>query len=377
MGKRILITYVSYGSGHKTAAKYIENYFLSKGNEYEIKIMDLSDYNTLFGKLGEKAYNLNFKSRSSFMFTLLYKVFDHKVSTLPYKTVTNELYNQEALSKEISDFQPDLTISTHFFGSILITKYNKEGLINSKIITVLTDYRSHEIWIKNFKNEDALIVGNEVIKNDLVCKGLDKNKIYPFGIPLSEQFKKDLDKEETYKKYKFDKNIPIIAFLNGSVGSINTYDYLKTFLKKRYDVQVIMFCGKNQKLKDKCENLVEEYGYKNVLILPFTTDVNNLINVSTLVVAKPGGLITTECLELKKPMMLIPGNGGPEIYNAKFLCYKGFAINSKSLISFSKNMKRVMENPNILINMNKKLNKYEDNTSVKKLYKLSCKLLKE
>ena len=115
MKKRILITYVSYGSGHKTAARYIENYFLSKGDKYEIKVMDLSDYNSWMGKIGESAYNLNFKSRSSIIFTLVYKFFDHKISTLPYKTITTELYDQERLTKAITDFNPDLTISTHFF----------------------------------------------------------------------------------------------------------------------------------------------------------------------------------------------------------------------------------------------------------------------
>ena len=158
---------------------------------------------------------------------------------------------------------------------------------------------------------------------------------------------------------------------------MNTYDYLKIFLKKRYNVQVIMFCGRNEKLKEKCENLVKENNYKHVKILPFTTDVNNLLNVSSLIVTKPGGLSTTECLELKKPMMLIPGNGGPEIYNAKFLCSKGFAFNNKNLVMFNKNMKKIMKNPNIIIGMNIKLHKYEKNTSVEKMYKLSEQLLKK
>ena len=38
MKKRILITYASYGSGHKTTAEYIYDYFKEHGN-YEIKII--------------------------------------------------------------------------------------------------------------------------------------------------------------------------------------------------------------------------------------------------------------------------------------------------------------------------------------------------
>lgn len=377
MQKKILITYASYGSGHRSAARYIENYFVSQNNDFDIKLLDLSDYNTKLGKIGETMFNFNFNHNLGFWFTLIYKLFDHKISTMPYRKITEELYNQRNLKNEIKEFNPDITISTHFFGSILIAKYNKEGITNSKIITVLTDYQSHELWTRNFKNEDALIVSNEIIKNDLVERGFDKNKIYPFGIPLSEKFKENLNKEQTYKKYKLDKSKKIISFLNSSAGSMLSYDYLKIFLKKRYDVQTIMFCGKNEKVKEKCENLVKENNYKDVLILPFTTDVNNLLNVSSVVVSKPGGLSTTECLELKKPMILIPGNGGPENYNAKFLTFRGYAIRCNNQIKFSKSIKKVMTNPNILYNIEKNLSKYGSNTSVIKLYKLTNKLLNQ
>lgn len=376
--KKILLAYASYGSGHKSAAKYIQSYFESQKNDYIIKIIDLSDYNSLLGKIGEGLFNLNLNhnQKASLIFSIFYKLFDYKISSLPYNRVTNDLYNQKLLIDIIKEFNPDLTISTHFFASTLIAKYNKEGYINSKLITVLTDYRSHEFWMKNFKNEDALIVGNEIIKRELVNKGYNKNKIYPFGIPLSEKFMNaKLIKESTYLNYNLKKDLPIISFLNGSAGSIVSYEYLKSFLKKRYNVQVIMFCGKNEKVKLKCEELISENKYKNVLILPFTNDVNNLINISDLVVTKPGGLSITECLELKKPMMLIPGAGGPENYNARFLVAKGVAINNKNIIKFKKNMKKIIKNPNILQNMVNNLNKYERNTSVIKLYKLSQKLL--
>lgn len=376
--KKILLTYASYGSGHKAAVKYIQNYFESQNNNFEIKIIDISDYNSTFGRLGETIFNFNFdhNHKAGLTFTILYNLFNHKLSTMPYKKITEKLYNQVKLKKAIKDFNPDLTISTHFFSSILIAKYNNEKIINSKLITVITDYKSHEIWTRNFENEDALIVSNEVIKNELIERGLDKNKIYPYGIPLSEKFLTSLlKKEEVYKKYNFNKDMPIISFMSGSQGSIISYEYFKLFMKNRYNVQVIMFCGTNEKIKIKCEELIKENKYKNVTVLPFTNDVNNLLNVSDLVVTKPGGLAITECLELKKPMMLIPGAGGPENHNAKFLISKGVAINNKNLIIFSKNIKKIMKSPRMIMNMNKNLHRYEKNTSVIQIYKLSQKLL--
>lgn len=378
--KKILLTYASYGSGHKAAVKYIQNYFESKNNNYEIKILDISEYNSNIGIAAETLFNFNFNHnhKAGITFTILYNLFNNKISTMPYRKVTEKLYNQTKLKKVIKDFDPDLTISTHFFSSILIAKYNNENIISSKLITVITDYKSHELWTRNFGNEDALIVSNEIIKNKLVSQGFDKNKIYPYGIPLSEKFLSSLlNKEEVYEKYKLNKDMPIFSFMCGSQGSIISYEYFKKFMKNRYNVHVIMFCGTNEKIKFKCEKLIRENNYKNVTILPFTTDVNNLLNVTDLVITKPGGLATTECLELKKPMMLIPGAGGPENHNAKFLVSKGVAINNKNIIEFNKNTKKIMKNPKIIRNMNKNLHKYEKNTSVAQIYKLSLKLLNQ
>ena len=44
--KRVLITYATYGSGHKTVANYIYDY-LKKHSDYEIKIIDLMDYENI------------------------------------------------------------------------------------------------------------------------------------------------------------------------------------------------------------------------------------------------------------------------------------------------------------------------------------------
>ena len=41
--KKVLITYATYGSGHKSVASYIYDYFI-KHSDYEVKILDLLDY---------------------------------------------------------------------------------------------------------------------------------------------------------------------------------------------------------------------------------------------------------------------------------------------------------------------------------------------
>lgn len=53
--KKILIAYATYGSGHKTVANYLYNYLLENSN-YEIKLIDLMDYENIIGLISKKAF---------------------------------------------------------------------------------------------------------------------------------------------------------------------------------------------------------------------------------------------------------------------------------------------------------------------------------
>ena len=44
------------------------------------------------------------------------------------------------------------------------------------------------MWEKDVKSIDALIVSNDIVKNDLITRGIDEKKIYAYGIPISESF---------------------------------------------------------------------------------------------------------------------------------------------------------------------------------------------
>jgi len=319
--KKVLITYATYGSGHKTVANYVYEY-LSKYSNYEIKIIDLMDYENLIGYISKKAFEQNFKHKtSSIIFSLIYEIMDFKTTTIPYKQVTKSIFKNKKLKEDIISFKPDLLISTHFFGNIIVGMLNKKKLTHSKIISIIPDYVSHEMWIKDEKSIDAFIVSNDIVKKELIEEKINANKIYAYGLPLSEKFKNLEDITITKNKYHVNnKKKTFLFFAGGSLGSSFSYDYLKKLLSKKYDINIIFVCGKNEKLMTKALNLVAKNKYSNVHVIGFSNEVNNLLNISDVVITKPGGLSITESLEMKKPILLIPGNGGQEIYNAKFIC---------------------------------------------------------
>lgn len=374
--KRVLILYATYGSGHKSVAMSIYNYFLDK-KKYDVRVMDIMDYENFVGYLSKKAFEQNFKHKSSLLFSMIYEIFDRKSTTIPYKHIVKSLFKNKKLREQICEFDPDLVICSHFFGGTIVAGYNKKGLIDSKLITILTDYVSHELWIKDVKYTDAFVVSSDIMKNELIEKGIDKRKVFPFGIPINMQYGNDYDIDGIKRKYKVNNDKKtILMFAGGSLGSSFSYTYFKCLLECRYDVNIIFVCGKNEELKVKCERLVKNHQYKNVNVLGFSHEVDKLLTISDIVITKPGGLNVTECLEMKKPMLLIQGNGGQEIYNARFICRNGYGINCKRVKKLTKTVGRLLTHPNILNNMYRRLDKYKKNNSIEKVYELSDKMLR-
>ena len=378
MKKRILITYASYGSGHKSVAEYVHDYFKSNSDEFEIRVMDVMEYGNILGKLNIKMFNLNFKFQNSFPSTIGYEITDNKLATAPYKEISRILFKTD-LATEIVNYHPDILISTHFFGSIMMGMINKKYKMSTKIITILTDYASHSMWLRNHKNESAIIVSNDIVKQELIKYGVAENKIYPFGIPLSSKFKKiDKNIEKIQLKYNIDSHLPTFLFFGGgSLGASFTYNYLKQLLKYQLPINIIFVSGKNIKLQNKCNAYIKKEQIKNVTILGFTKDISNLLNISDCVISKPGGLSVTEALEMKTPMILIPGNGGQENHNAKFITKNQFGIRTRNPLQLAKTIKKLVENPEIIDRMYENLKQYEENKSVEKLFKLVLEMEKE
>ena len=159
------------------------------------------------------------------------------------------------------------------------------------------------------------------------------------------------------------------------MGSSFSYDYLKKMLELKLEINMIFVCGKNERLKNRVEYLIKNKGYRDVIILGYTNDVSNLMNISDLVITKPGALILTESLELKKPLLLIPGNGGQENYNAKFVKKNGFGIYCKTPKSAMKTLKKLYDKPRIIEKYRNNLLSCEENNSTEKIYELVIKLL--
>ena len=375
--KKILITYGLYGSGHKSVANYIANYIKEHSDKYEIKVMDITDYSNLLGKLSVKLFDFVIKYRAERLFDVCYEISDNKLFTHYQDRLAKMFFDNKKLREDITNFDPDLSVNTHFYGGNIINYYNKKGWTHSKIISILTDYTPHHCWLADRKDQDAFIVANEILKNELIEYGVEAKKIYPYGIPFDKDKILGLDPvEKIYKRYKLNNRLPVYVFFGGgSSGSMAYYNYFKNLVKKRYDMNLIFICGKNDKLKRSADQLVKENNYRNVKVLGFTTDVYNILKVADCVISKPGGATVTECCEMNVPMILIPGYGGQEKYNARYVKQHGYGTKVRGYYFLGRMVNKTINHPEIIENWEKQLKKIDDSNSTQRIFKLIEKLL--
>ena len=152
MKKRILLAYCMYGNGHRAIAEYIEKYFKEQDQELEIMAIDLLKYSLpILGKASQKATDF-FLLRFPMGWSFIYDLFDNKLNSAYATKISLQLFKNKRMRKVITDFDPDLVISTHFYGSSLIDYYNRKGITNCRLITVVTDYETQAMWLKGYKD---------------------------------------------------------------------------------------------------------------------------------------------------------------------------------------------------------------------------------
>lgn len=319
--KKILIFYGSYGGGHLSAARYIKEYINEHYQDTEVLMMDCIEYiNRIINKLTTKAYSDMSKNAHWVWKQIYYSAEKGTVSKI--SNTVNRLMAIK-LNKLLKEISPELIISTHPFSSQMCAILKKKEKINCKLATVLTDYAPHNQWIINSEFVDYYFVAHEGMRKILVDKNVDKRKIHVTGIPLSNRFLAHYDKQSILEELGLKQNKTTILFFAGGeygFGKDKTFNILKTLIEKFENLQIVAISGKNVKIKEKFEELVEENDVsEKVKVLSYTNKVAEIMSISDLVISKPGGLTTTESLASGLPIVVINPIPGQEEENAEFL----------------------------------------------------------
>ena len=210
--KKIMISYAAYGGGHLTAAKNIKEYIEKNNPDTEVFLFDFMKYiNRVIDKVCGTTYTKITTNIPWFWGKVYYHTQDavfEKIMSLSNRLLTYKL------RKLIKQYNPDIIISTHFFFSHMCATLKKSGKINTCLATVITDYGEdpYNEWIAEHEYVDYIFVAHNEMRNRLVQKGVASHKVYATGIPISEKFLINYNKQEILKQFELNPNKKNVLF---------------------------------------------------------------------------------------------------------------------------------------------------------------------
>ncbi|HHY91503.1 MAG TPA: glycosyltransferase [Clostridiales bacterium] len=366
--KRILIFTVSTGAGHNQVARALENEFMVCGYDV-VKLDVLKETSKFLDILISDGYRL-LATNLPKMYGKLYKITDRKKLNSGFTKLFARIHRNK-IHRLIQNYNPDLIIGTHPFIVTLVADLKKRGIIHVPFISIVTDYQAHQTYISRYV--DAYITGSYYTSQSLQEKGVHEEKIYTYGIPIRREF---LGKQkEMHKKTEY----LTILLMGGSMGVKSIRRTLENLVLNRHSLRIIVICGNNeilkQELKSRYKNTSNEK--KKISIYGFTRHISRLMDISDIIITKPGGLTVSEAIAKNVPMIipyLIPGQ---EEENADFLVKSNVAIRVNDIKKINEVIDYLIENPKVIKQMKNNMRKLASTYSLENIIGLADKLIYE
>lgn len=324
--KRVLLLYISVNSGHQKAALAIEKALNLLNPEVEILNINSFNYtNPLVEKVINRTYLSVIKNRPE-VWEYLYdnpKVFRSlgKLRDLIHR------FNSGKLKTLLDEFKPDVIACTQAFPCGMIADYKMSFGLNAPLIGVLTDCYPHSYWL--FDSVDYYIVNSETATNKLAEHGIPREKIKIYGIPIDPRFADNVDSDAVRKKIGLDVKKPTILIMGGGQGLGPIAELVNELNRISCPLQMIVVAGTNKRLFDWLERR-KPYLRAKTIVYGFTSEVAELMSVSTLIVTKPGGLTISEALSKRLPIIILNPIPGQEAKNTEYLLSEGVAVKADS-----------------------------------------------
>lgn len=349
---KVLLLSVSAGAGHVRAAQAIEAYAKQTAHIEALHI-DVMDYvPKSFRKIYIDTY-IKIVQKYPMIWGFIYKKTDKAKVTDPLQKLRRliERINTKALSHVINDFSPDAIICTHFLpAELLMHKINNDNY-QVPVWVQITDFDLHRMWVIP-KMEGYFTANNEVAFR-LQQNGISYQNIHETGIPIMPNFSEQLNKNDCLTSYGLSSNTPTLLLMGGGAGLGNLDEVAEYLLSQIEEIQLIVLAGKNERTLQALQKVASKYPHR---LFPqgFTDKVEQLMACADLVITKPGGLTSSECLAMGLPMIIHAPIPGQEEHNADFLLEQGVALKAIDELGLVYRIKQLLNNPQQLLLMKQK-----------------------
>lgn len=326
MAKRVLILSASVGSGHKSAAAALEQVFRQQPGVEVVNQDALKLTSRIYQVTAADAY-FALAKENPWLVGWWYDQNDEPFRNENGAIRLWNMLNGQPLVDFVRDFDPQITVCTHFMPAGVVAQLLSEGRLNTTLSIVTTDYDFQGMWLSRIFNR--YFVALEETRVHLASLGVDAERITASGIPVNPALAEPLDHESVLRRYGLHDDRPTLLVSAGALGGGPAREVVTQIMRMETPVQTIVICGRNQLLRQ--EVTAQTAGQaEHFRVLGFTDEMPDLMRVASLFIGKPGGLSSAECMAAGLPMLVIDPIPGQEERNSDHLLENGAAVRCRS-----------------------------------------------
>lgn len=337
--QRILLLSEGFGAGHTQAAYALSSSLRRLSPNIQTRVLEPGNFlNPRLGPLILSAYRKTVMTRPR----LMGYVYRHQKSFNRLTTLALHRLFYTHMKNIVQQLRPDIIVCTHFIPSAVISRLKRlDPALQAPLCTVITDYDAHATWIS--REVDRYLVSTPEVKAKLRGKGVSASKIRVTGIPVHPDFWEHPGREYILERFGL-KDIPTVLVMGGGWGLMND-EVVNHFIAGWRDRIQLIFCtGRNDKLLERMRE-DERFNHPNISLIGFTREIDKLMEISDLLVTKPGGMTCSEGLAKGIPMLFYHPLPGQEEENCRYFTAAGLGEPILSLEVVSKWMDKLLANP--------------------------------
>lgn len=324
---KILILSCNTGEGHNSAGKALMEYARSQGDEAE-----LVDIMMLAGKHVSRLVGGGYVSvvkHTPALFSALYRI-GGLVSSDRHKSpvyYANTLLAGR-LKKYLDEHPCDVIVTPHLFPAETITYMKKKKMLTQKVVAIGTDYTCIPFWEET--DCDHYVIPHASLIDEFAGKGIPREKLLPYGIPVKPAFSKPGKKPVARAICRIPEDAKVYLIMSGSMGFGKVNLLVAELLTKLApDEYIIVICGNNQRLRKIMHTAFGRH--PQIRILGYTEHISAYMDACDVIFTKPGGLTSTEAAVKGIPIIHTKPIPGCEEKNLAFFTGHGMSVKGRNL----------------------------------------------
>jgi Glycosyltransferase family 28 C-terminal domain len=347
MVRKLTIVFFDAGGGHRSAAEALKSVLESQHHPWQVHLLNLQDeldrldlLRRTTGIRIQDAYNLILRKGWTRLTPQLLPVLQSVIRCYHGATVN-------MLRKYWVRNPADMVLSVipHFNRALAESvRATMPGVPFVTLLTDLADYPPH-FWME--RESEYLICGTERAHQQALDLGHDRDHVFlASGMVMKPRFyeKRSLNRDQERKKLALDPKLPTGIVLFGGHGSSTMLDIVKRLDRGKSNLQLILICGKNQKLLAKLRSLETETRFP-IFAEGFTQEIDYYMSLSDFFIGKPGPGSISEALQFHLPV-IVECNGRTlpqERYNAQWVTENRLGIVLKNFRDIASGVEKLLD----------------------------------